>query len=157
MTDGGPTPVTAPTKVCPHCGAQAQTFDKRCPHCGKKYKRRTFLKVALGIVGGLLLLIGGCAALIGGAANEVDEQLRKGQNEHSIINSQAKAVSLGTTRREIEARFGRPEDIQEGESAGLGSDSCIYYNVRGGEILDTWQFCFQGAGKDGRLRGKNRY
>lgn len=157
MTDAGPNPTTAPTKVCPHCGAQAQTFDKRCPHCGRKYKRRTFLKVTLAVIGGLLLLIGGCAALIGGAANEVDKQLRKEQNQHSITNAQAKSVSLGTTRREIEARFGPPEDVQEGESTGLGSDSCIYYNLKGGEILDNWQFCFRGAGRSGELTGKNRW
>lgn len=157
MTDPQPVATTAPTKVCPRCGVQAQTAEDRCPSCGKKYKRRIFLKVALGIVVGLLVLIVGCAALIGGAADEVDEQLKQEQNEHSITNTQARSVSLGTTRGAIESRFGRPEDIQEGQTSGLGSDSCIYYNVRNGEILDSWQFCFDGAGADGTLSGKNRY
>jgi len=30
------------------------------------------------------------------------------------------------------------------------------YNVKGGEILDQWQFCFGGAGKSGKLTTKNR-
>lgn len=146
-----------PTKVCQRCGTQAQTAGDRCPGCGKKYKRRIFLKVILGVTAASLLLIVGCAALIGGAANEVNKQLEKAQNEHAISHAQARSVSLGTTRGQVEARFGRPEDVQEGQNAGLGSDSCIYYNVANGELLDSWQFCFEGAGANGKLTGKNRY
>jgi len=157
VADSEPVAFTPPTKICPHCGAQAQTIDKRCPNCGKKYKRRIFLKIVLAVFVGGLLLIGGCAALIGGAANEVDKELKKQQSEHSITNAQARSISLGTPRREVESRFGRPGDVQEGENAGLGSDSCIYYNVRNGDILDSWQFCFDGAGRNGTLSSKNRY
>ena len=42
-------PFTAPTKVCPHCGAMAQTTAKKCPNCGKSYKKRTLLKIFVGL------------------------------------------------------------------------------------------------------------
>ena len=42
------TPISAPVKVCPHCGAQAQTVDMKCPNCGKKYKKKSAaLKILL--------------------------------------------------------------------------------------------------------------
>jgi hypothetical protein len=157
VTDPTPPAQAVPIKVCQRCGTQAQTAEDRCPGCGKKYKRRIFLKVMLGVTASCLLLIAGCALLIGGAANEVNQQLEKAQNEHAITNVQARSVSLGTTRGQLEARFGKPEDVQEGQNAGIGSDSCIYYNVENGELLDSWQFCFEGAGASGKLTGKNRY
>ena len=137
---------------------QGQTTEDACPNCGKRYKRknRTFTKVLLGVLLAGLLLIGGCIALIGGVATEVDEELQREQNANAITNQQARGVELGTTRREVEERFGPPKSDQESENQGLGEDSCIYYNVRGGEALDQWQFCFEGSGKNGKLRSKNR-
>lgn len=117
---------------------------------------KTVFKVVLGVLIGGLLLIGGCVALIGGAANEVDKELDKEQNENAITNDQARSVKLGTTRAEVEQKFGKPESTQESENEGLGADTCIYYNVKGGEVLDQWQFCFGGNGNQGKLRNKNR-
>jgi len=51
------------------------------------------------------------------------------------------------------SEFGKPESTQESENEGLGEDSCIYYNVKGGGALDQWQFCFD---SDDQLTGKNR-
>jgi uncharacterized paraquat-inducible protein A len=66
--------VTPPTKVCPHCGTQAQTAESKCPNCGKKYKRRTGLKIFAGIVLGLLVLIIGCSALISAGVDEAEDE-----------------------------------------------------------------------------------
>ena len=73
--EGGHEMEAAPTKVCPHCGTQAATTEKKCPSCGKGYKRRTGLKIFAGIVLAGLVLIVGCALLIGGA---VDERHQRG-------------------------------------------------------------------------------
>jgi hypothetical protein len=107
------------------------------------------------LIGGLILVIG-CAALIGGAADEALEGIDKEQNRNAITNGQARSVKLGTTRAEVESKFGKPKSDQESENAGVGSDTCIYYNLKGGELLDQWQFCFGGKGKQGKLTGKNR-
>ncbi len=117
---------------------------------------KTFLKVTLGVIVGGLVLIIGCAALIGGAANEVSKGITTEQNRNAITNAQARSVELGTTRRTVQERFGPPKSDQESSNAGLGADTCTYYNVRGGQLLDSWQFCFEGAGLDGTLRSKNR-
>lgn len=107
------------------------------------------------VIGGCLLIVG-CVALIGGAANEVDKNIKRDQNRNAITNAQARSIALGTTRRAVEAELGPPKDTQESENAGLGSDSCIYYNLKGGQLLDRWQFCFDGRGGSGKLRSKNR-
>jgi hypothetical protein len=122
----------------------------------KKGGGSTVLKVMLGVVLGGVLLIVGCAVLIGTAADEVDKELDKEQNTNAITNEQARSVKLGTTRGEVEDRFGPPKSDQESTNEGLGEDTCIYYNLKGGEVLDQWQFCFDGAGDSGTLTTKNR-
>lgn len=117
---------------------------------------KTVFKVILGVVIGGLVLIVGCSALIGGAANEAGKQLDKDQNKNAITNSQGRSVKLGTTRQEVERKFGKPKSDQESANEGLGEDTCIYYNLKGGELLDQWQFCFQGKGMQGKLTTKNR-
>jgi len=110
------------------------------------------------LAGTLLVIVGvvGCAALVGGTANEIDKGIQKEQNSNAITNKQARSVKLGTTRGAVESKFGPPKSDQESTNEGLGDDTCIYYNVKGGEILDQWQFCFGGAGKSGKLTTKNR-
>lgn len=153
------TPVSAPTKVCPHCGAQAQTLDRKCPHCGKKYKRRTVLKVLVGLcVLGLVFTVG-CVALIGSAAEDIGEELDRQQQERAITRAQFRALRLGMTERQVIAEVGkRPESRQAFESEGIldnepARSSCIYYNQAEGEWLDVFQLCFDG----GRLTSKNAY
>ena len=116
----------------------------------------TVLKVLLGVVIGGVLLIAGCAALVAGGANEVSKSITKEQNRNAITNGQARALKLGVTLGAVKAKFGKPKDTQESTNAGLGSDSCVYYNIKGGKLLDSWQFCFDGAGNGGKLRSKNR-
>ena len=150
---------TTPNKVCPHCGAMNQTTAKKCPSCGKGYKKRTALKVFVGLcVFGLVIVIG-CAALIGGAANEVAKQLDDQQQAHAITRQQFGSLSLGMTEQQVIAAVGkRPEDRQEFQSKSFVTDepsnsSCIYYNRSEGTFGDVFQLCFDG----GRLTSKNSY
>lgn len=152
-----PQEVTAPTKVCPNCGAQAQTLGKKCPHCGKGYKKRTLLKVFVGLcVLGLIGIIG-CAALIGGTANEISKQLSEDQEKSAISTQQFKSLELGMTEQMVRKQLGKaPQDRQALESEGILSNepvtsTCIYYNQAEGEWLDTYQLCFE----NGRLTSKN--
>jgi ribosomal protein L40E len=150
---------TAPQKVCPHCGAIAQTTAKKCPNCGKGYKKRTWLKVlvALCVLGAVAIV--GCAALIGSAANEVGKQLDAEQQAHAISRAKFNAIKLGMTEdKVIETAGKQPEDKQEFENAGVLDDepqnsSCIYYNRAGGDFGDLFQFCFT----SGKLDAKNAY
>lgn len=148
--------ITAPTKVCPHCGTQAQTAGKKCPQCGKKYKKRTGLKIFAGICFVGLLFIVGCAVLIGGAANEIDKQAQ----EHAISKSQFDAIQQGTSQAAVEKKLGTPEDSQEFEQKGFGKSapqgsSCVYYNEKGKDLFEgrSFQFCFTNR----KLDSKNAY
>lgn len=119
------------------------------------------LLIVLIVLGTLIVLgIGGCvacAAVIGGTAKEIDKSITDELNKNSITNEQARQIEIGATRREVEQTLGPPQDTQEGQSEGLGNDSCIYYNVRDGGLGDQWQFCFDGDRQDGKLRNKQRY
>jgi hypothetical protein len=146
--------VTAPTKVCPHCGTQAQTTSKKCPNCGKGYKKRTGLKIFAGLCLLGLVAIVGCAALISGAADEV----QKDQDAHSITKSQFDGIEQGTTQVAVEKQLGTPEDNQEFEQKFGGTtqgSSCIYYNEKGKDLFEgsSFQFCFT----ERKLDSKNAY
>ncbi len=154
---GATTDMTAPTKVCPHCGVSAQTTSKKCPSCGKGYKKRTALKVFLGLALVGLVVVVGCSALLVGGANEVANELDKEQEAHAITRVQYNDLEIGMTQAEVIRALGKqPEDRQTFESEGFLDDepansSCIYYNQAGGEFLDSYQLCFD----NGKLTSKN--
>lgn len=132
------------------------------PQQGPSSKSLTLLQVILAALLAVAVLIVGCVALTSGGEDEVDEGVRRGQNSNAITNEQAQSLKLGTTRGAVESRFGPPRPDQEGRNDGLGTteglgdDTCIYYNLKPGELLNEWQFCFRGAGKSGKLTTKNR-
>lgn len=117
---------------------------------------KTILKITLGIVLASVLLVGGCAVLIGGAATEVSKEIDREQNRSAITNEQAKAVPMGTSLSAVKQQLGEPRDTQEMESEGFDGGTnrsdCIYYNIKGGELLDAWQFCFD----NDKLTSRNR-
>jgi hypothetical protein len=106
---------------------------------------KTVLKVALGVILGLTVLIVGCSALFSSAVDEVEKDSQK--NAKTV--QEIRKAHLGDTRADIESRLGKPASTQESTSTsdrpddGIG-DSYIYYPVKGGEILDTWQLVFDG-------------
>lgn len=152
-------PLEAPTKLCPHCGAQSQTLASKCPHCGKGYAKRSGLKVLAGIVAGGLVLIAGCAgcvALIGSGVDEAEDEAQ----EHAISKAEFDSIEIGTTQAQVEKRLGVPEDSQEFEQKGFGNNapqgsSCIYYNETGKDLFEgeSFQFCFT----EEKLDSKNAY
>lgn len=146
----------APTKICPHCGTQAQTADKKCPNCGKKYKKHTGLKIFAAICLAGLVLTVGCALLIGGAVNSVNKEA----NKHAITKAQFDSIAQGTSEAEVKKTLGDPADRQQFEQQDAFNNqpqgsSCIYYAKKGEDLLGfpSFQFCFT----EGNLDSKNAY
>ncbi|MGY1641804.1 hypothetical protein ACI782_11815 [Geodermatophilus sp. SYSU D00703] len=154
-------PTSAPVKVCPHCGVQAQTVEMKCPHCGKKYKKKSAaLKILLGIAVLMIAIIGGCMALVGGAVNEAVETLNEEQAKSAISQETFDGIQIGATRADVDAAVAPavPQDAQEFTQEGVLDQeqintSCIYFNRDGGTFGDVFQFCFDGD----RLTSKNSY
>jgi hypothetical protein len=115
------------------------------------------------VVGGVgvafVVLIGGCAVLVGVAVNEAVDELNSQQRAHAISQARFDAVPLGSTRNDVIRMVGKvPEDSQEFVREGVLepgqiNTSCIYYNRRGGNFGDRFQFCFEGDS----LRSKNAF
>jgi uncharacterized protein DUF2510 len=124
-----------PTKVCPRCATQAETFAGDCPNCGRSYTQSSPLKIAALIVASGLLLLGGCGGcfVIGAAvlSNEFEDQ--------SITRAEFASVGPGTTRPEVEDRFGDPIDTYHSRG-----HLCINYYEKDQGILgfDFFEFCF---------------
>jgi hypothetical protein len=114
---------------------------------------RTVVKIFLGVMLAGVVLIVGCFALVGYGLDEGVKEVERDQNRNAISNREARRVKIGTAKGDVIAKLGEPRDTQEGENEGLGQDSCIYYNLRGGEVLDSWQFCFDSRD---RLTARNR-
>jgi hypothetical protein len=124
------------------------------------------LKVVLIVLGVLAVLtVGGCVAcvaLIGEGAEDVgrelERELERDLEANAITKAEFDSVEIGTRREAVERRLGPPEDRQEFENEGIPGEepvgsSCIYYNRAGGELGDSFQFCFT----KGRLDSKNAY
>jgi hypothetical protein len=152
----------APVKVCPNCKAQAQTAEPKCPYCRKKYakKKRTVLKVFLGVFAALMTMIILIVVMVGAAANKAVNDLNAEQKAHAISPAKFSSIKLHTTKSAVlrAARPATPEDTQEFEDAGVlnASDiksSCVYFNKAGGSFGDVYQFCFDGN----KLTSKNSF
>ena len=102
---------------------------------------KTFLKVALGIALGCVLLFVGCGALVGAGFNAVVEEA----DRHAITQTQFDSVKTGArgnSRKRILARFGEPQPVEEvQDDLPAGETDCVYYNHKG-QILLTYEFCF---------------
>ena len=133
-----------PTKVCPRCGTQAETFAGNCPNCGRSYTQSSPLKIAAIIVASCLVVLGGCGGCFVLGAVVVDNELE----EQSISRSDFASVAPGASRSEVEARFGEPIDTYRSRGA-----TCIdYYESDQGFLgFDSYEFCFL----DGRLVSKD--
>jgi hypothetical protein len=133
-----------PTKVCPRCATQAETFAGNCPNCGRSYTQSSPLKIAALIVASGLLLLGGCGGcFVIGAAVVTDEF-----EDQSISRAEFASVAPGASRSEVESRFGDPIDTYRERGA-----TCIdYYEEDQGIFgFDYFEFCFL----DGSLISKH--
>ena len=109
---------------------------------------KTILKIVLAGIILIVLFAGGCAVLVGSAFDSAEKESQKG----AITHEQYKNVKKGTTIKQMKKEFGKPSDEQNTEVDGLKMD-CIYYPVKGGEMLDSYQFCFD----NGKLSSKSKY
>ena len=117
---------------------------------------KSFLKITLAIIVAMCVLIGGCVAVIGGAASSASKEMDKEQNAHAITKAQLASAKMGDSKAEVESLLGEPDDSQHSESSSEFGDStsdCIYYNVKGGGFMDSYQLCFE----NDRLRSKNQW
>ncbi len=138
-------PLPAPTKVCPRCAVQTQTFAPRCPNCGRIYSRPSAWQI-VGIAAAILVLgIGGCGACVAIGINAAEDEL----DDTAISQRQFDSVERGATRDEIEARFGDPYLTDSDD--GL---ECLTYPERGEGLFELayFDFCF----REGRLVSKYR-
>ena len=125
-----------PTKVCPRCATQAETFAGNCPNCGRSYTQSSPLKLAAIIVASCLLVLGGCGGCLVLGASVLDDELE----ERSITYAQFASVGPGATRLEVEDRFGDPVDTYRAR----GGATCLDYYKADQSFLgfDYFQFCF---------------
>jgi Protein of unknown function (DUF2510) len=128
--------IPPPTKVCPHCHAQAETFETTCPNCGRAYGMNR--GVIAGIIGAtvavLVLFVGGCVAFVA----VVDDLEIEGE----ISRSEFESVQIGTTETTIRDRFGSPADTSDVEETG-GAYKCLYYDDDDFDEDDYYEFCFR--------------
>jgi Protein of unknown function (DUF2510) len=138
--------IPPPTKVCPHCHAQAETFETTCPSCGRAYGLSR--KAILGIIGAsiavVVLFIGGCAGLI---ALGIEDR-----EDHEITRAEFEAIEYGSTRDEVERELGDPYDEITFEEE-VGDVTCLYYPEEGDHLFseDDLELCFVA----GRLDSKH--
>lgn len=119
---------------------------------GRTKKRRVWPWV----VGTILVIgFGGCALVVA-AVNNAVEELNAEQRQHAISKTQFDTVEFGVTKEALIDQLGKePEDVQEFASRDINIvSSCIYYNRKGGEFGDRFQFCFDDSGL---LDSKNAY
>jgi Protein of unknown function (DUF2510) len=133
-----------PTKVCPRCATQAETFAGNCPNCGRSYTQASPWKIAALIAASGLLLIGGCGGCVLLGAAVVNDELE----DQSISRSEFTAVPPGATRAAVESRFGDPVDTYRSQGA-----VCLEYyeGDQGIFSFDFYEFCFL----NGRLVSKH--
>lgn len=118
---------------------------------------KTILKIALGIILGLVVVIVGCSALFAAGVDEAEDEATR----NGITIREFRSVEQGTRQRAVERRFGEPEDSQEFEQEipelqdGPSRSSCIYYPEKGQPLFEgrSFQFCFD----ERRLTSKNAY
>jgi hypothetical protein len=124
-----------PTKVCPRCATQAETFAGACPNCGRSYTQPSGWKIAAIIAASCLLVLGGCGACAVVGVNLVEDEI----DEQSISRAEFASVAPGASRSEVESRFGDPVDTYR--SAGA---TCIEYYESDQSLfsVDYFQFCF---------------
>jgi len=102
-----------------------------------------------GCVVAIAVLVIGCAGVIIVAVNDAKHELTAQERRHAISQAQFDAIPLGISEAEVRSRLGKePQNTQEFlQKDALDADavkrSCIYYNRKGGQFGDTFQFCFR--------------
>jgi hypothetical protein len=130
-----------PTKVCPRCSTQAETFAGECPNCGRSYTQSSPWKIAAIAAAALLLTVGGCAGCVALVADDASE-------EYSISRDEYASLALGTPQTVVESELGEPFADER-----TAARTCLYYHEN--DLFSDREFglCF----RDGRLARKFVY
>jgi Protein of unknown function (DUF2510)/SmpA / OmlA family len=123
------------------------------PQAPKKGGGSLVLKIMLGILLAGIVLIGGCALLVGGAVNEAGKAIEEENNKSAITQTQFDQVQIGDTKSDVTKALGQPSTSSSSQAEDMNLD-CVYYNVKGGGLLDSYQLCFDTSGK---LESKDKY
>lgn len=101
---------------------------------------KTIFKIMLGVIGAVAVLV-------------VSNQIHQSQNRNALTPTQFRSIRLGSTLKQVEHKYGMPVPhmTQTTRMKGFNFNSItVYYNVKGGQIGDTYQLDFQ----HGRLDSK---
>jgi uncharacterized protein DUF2510 len=122
-----------PTKVCPRCATQAETFAGDCPNCGRSYTRSSPWKIAAIAAGALLLTVGGCAGCVALVAQDAAD-------EYSISRDEYRSLTPGTPQAAVESKLGEPYAEEQ-----TARRTCLYYEDD--EVFSDREFgvCFRGG------------
>lgn len=121
-----------PTKVCPSCATQAETFAGICPNCGRSYTRTSPWKIAAIAAGAFLLTVGGCGGCVALVAQDAEE--------YSISSDEYADLGQGTPQQAVESRLGEP--YAEEQTAG---ETCLYYEDDSFFSDREYGLCFRGG------------
>lgn len=114
---------------------------------------KKFIMIVVAILVALLIAAVSCTAMVGGALSTAVDETEKEMQEGAITQKQFRSVKKGALLEDVKAELGEPSDRQVTEMQGMKKQTCIYYPVEGGEMLDMYQFCFDGK----RLQSKSSY
>lgn len=152
-----------PTKTCPSCSAQSQTFDQKCPHCGKSFmvkKKHTVRNVLLGLTALFILVLAGCAVLVGGAATSVSNDTKKQEAKSAITVAQWDTIKAGMTKAQVLAivKPAVPSDEQTTQSQSKDfnyNSNCLYFNKA--EDTSFSAIAYQVCLSNGKVESKNSF
>ena len=133
-------PQELPLKVCPPCSVASRTESDTCPSCGKSYVRGGGLNLQWSWW--LAIPIVGAAFAIGyfGISKLIDG----GDSDDAVITAeQARAVSNGATRSELDDALDGEEPAYTDGLAGQPKTSCLFYGIED-DPKGVWSFCFTG-------------
>ena len=107
-------------------------------------RRLRFLRPSASAIGALVVVLVVAALLLssfgGGSGSSSGEDV-------VLSSGQLRAVQIGTSRAQVERRFGKGADALDAIDTGIAVEpmdaSCIYYRARQDSFNDVAQFCFR--------------
>jgi hypothetical protein len=91
-----------------------------------------------------------CAVLVGEGAEDIgqefEREFQREFDERAITRAEFESVERGMRLETVRRRLG-----PTAETTTIGDETCLYYNRKGGELGDQYEFC----SVDGRLRSKS--
>lgn len=107
---------------------------------------KTIIKIIAALIIAAIILIVGLVVLIGAATNEVSKSIEgdhaKGA-EYAMSADEFHQIKPGVEYHAFIEKYGKPDPDKTQRITVAGSkDVTVYYNVEGGDLLDSYQFSF---------------